>query len=204
MAVQTIRDSMRRIVMFNHVSADGYFADAKGTLDWVVQDTELDKAVMRDGDYPLDTILFGRRTYEMFEAFWPTVTKDSLGPHGAPVSPAILKMADILNETPKIVFSKTMKEASWKNTRVVPNLDIGEVKRMKERAVGDSIIFGSGSIVSQLTEHGLIDEYQIVVCPVMLGSGKPLVDGFSKIVGLKLENVREFPTGKVVLRYTHS
>ncbi len=192
---------MRRIVMFNRVSADGYFADAKGSLDWVVQDPELDGAVMGE-DLQIDTILFGRRTYEMFAAFWPFVTKDSPGPHGAPMSPAILKMASILNETPKIVFSKTLTKPTWKNTRVAPKLDAREIGRMKQQRGKDMIIFGSASIVSQLTEHCLIDEYHVVVCPVILGSGKPLVDGFSKLLGLQLEEARTFPTGNLLLRYT--
>lgn len=192
---------MRRIVMFNNVSADGYFADSKGSLDWVVQDPELDKAVMGRGDIELGAILFGRRTYEMFEAFWPNVTKDSVGPHGTPMSAEILRMASILNETPKIVFSKTMTKTAWKGTRVLPRFDAGEIERMKEGPGGDMMIFGSGSIVSQLTEHGLIDEYQIVVNPVLLGSGKTLLAGAPKIVGLQLEDARKFASGNVLLRY---
>jgi dihydrofolate reductase len=193
---------MRRIVMFNRVSADGYFADVKGSIDWVVQDPKLDEAVMSGGDGEIDTILFGRRTYEMFAAFWPHVTKDSVGPHGAPLSAAILKMASILNETPKIVFSKTMREAEWKNTRVVPMFDAREIASMKKERGKDMIIFGSGTVVSQLTEHRLIDEYQFVVCPVILGSGKPLVGGFSKTIGVELQDARKFPSGNVLLRYT--
>lgn len=192
---------MRRIVMFNRVSVDGYFADAKGSLDWVVQDPDLDQAVMADEDINLDTILFGRRTYEMFEAFWPGVTEDSMGPHGDLMSPAILKMADILNEAPKIVFSKTMTKATWQGTRVWHNFDAGEIRRMKSQSGGDIMVFGSGSIVSQLTQHGLIDDYMIVVNPVMLGSGEPLVGGFSKLVGLELEDVKRFDSGNVLLHY---
>jgi dihydrofolate reductase len=193
---------MRRIVMFNRVSADGYLADEKGSIDWVVQDPKLDEAVMSGGDVEIDTILFGRRTYEMFAAFWPHVTRDSIGPHGAPLSPAILKMASILNETPKIVFSKTMREAAWKETRVIPAFDAREIASMKKERGKDMIIFGSGTVVSQLTEHRLIDEYQVVVCPVLLGSGKPLMGGFYKVIGLELQDARKFPSGSVLLRYT--
>lgn len=193
---------MRRIVMFNHVSADGYFADAKGTIDWVVQDPDLDRAVMSGEDAQVDTFLFGRRTYEMFASFWPHVTRDAPGPHGEPMSPELLKMAASLNETPKVVFSTTMKAATWKNTRIAPRFDARDIARMKQAPGKDMMVFGSGTIVSQLTEHRLIDAYDLVVSPVILGSGKRLVEGFSAIVGLELEEARKFPTGNVLLRYT--
>lgn len=192
---------MRRIVMFNRVSADGFFCDAKGGLDWVVPDAKLDKAVM-SGDVEIGTILFGRRTYEMFAAFWPHVTEDTPAPHGdGPMSREQLAMAAFLNESDKVVFSKTLGKPTWRNTRVVPRFDPREVAAMKRGRGKDIIVFGSGSIVSQLTEHRLIDEYQLVVSPVMLGSGKPLTGGFAGPVGLELEEARKFPTGNVLLRY---
>lgn len=194
--------AMRRIVVFDNVSADGWFADAKGGLDWVVHDPELDRAVMAEGGPPPGAFLFGRRTYEMFAAFWPHVDQGPTGPHGEPMSPELRKMAKTLNATPKVVFSRTLKEASWKPTRILPSLDPREVARMKQQPGGDMMVFGSGSIVSQLTEQRLIDEYQLVVNPVLLGSGKALVDGFSEMVGLRLEEARSFPSGNVLLRYT--
>ena len=89
-------------------------------------------------------------------------------------------MAVFLTETPKLVFSKTLKDVTWKNSRVVPELDPRKIEAMKKRPGKDMLIFGSGSIVSQLTQHGLIDEYQFVVSPILLGSGRQLFGNLAK------------------------
>src|SRR4030095_7389971 len=174
------RKPMRQIMMFNRVSADGYFAAPDGNLNWVVPDDELDKAGA-DASPHADTVLFGRRTYEMFASFWPHVLEDSStapDPHHAGRrSPAMIAMAKMLNEAKKVVFSKTLKEATWNNTRVVREFDPKVIEALKKEPGKGIIIFGSGSIVSQLTEHGLIDEYQFIVNPVFLGKGKSLICG---------------------------
>jgi dihydrofolate reductase len=195
---------MRRIVMFNRVTADGYFAGPDGNLQWVVPEEELDEgaAVRLPGS---DTILFGRRTYEMFEAFWPRALDDSAtspDPHGAGRrSRAIRAMATWINETTKLVFSTTLKKVTWKNSRLLHELDPGEIESIKRQPGKDMMIFGSGSIVSQLTQHGLIDEYQFVVSPILLGSGQQLLSGVSKSLRLDLLEAKEYPSGNVMLRY---
>jgi len=197
---------MRRIVMFNRVTADAYFAGPDGNLDWVVPDKELDRsavgAIERVGT---DMILFGHRTYELFEAFWPHALDDSPtspDPHDAGrLSPEMRAMAVMLNETPKLVFSRTLKEVTWKNSRLLHRFDPREIEAMKRQPGKDMIIFGSGSIVSQLTEHGLIDEYQFVVSPILLGSGRPLLSGVSKSLRLDLLEAKKYPSGNVMLRY---
>ena len=90
---------------------------------------------------------------------------------------------------------------TWNNARLVRELDVDEIAAMKQRPGKDMMIFGSGSIVSQLTQHGLIDEYQCVVCPVFLGEGRRLLDGLSKSVTLELVEARKYASGDVVLRY---
>lgn len=197
---------MRRIVMFNRVTADGYFAGPDGNLDWVVPDQDLDRsaaeAIERSGT---DTILFGRRTYELFEAFWPHALDDSPtspDPHDAGrLSPEMRAMAIMLNETPKLVFSRTLKEVTWKNSRLLHTLDPREIEVMKRQPGKDMIIFGSGSIVSQLTQHGLIDEYQFVVNPILLGNGRPLLSGVSTSLKLELQEAKKYSSGNVMLRY---
>lgn len=197
---------MRRIVMFNRVTADGYFAGPDGNLDWVVPDQDLDRsaaeAIERSGT---DTILFGRRTYELFEAFWPHALDDSPtspDPHDAGrLSPEMRAMAIMLNETPKLVFSRTLKEVTWKNSRLLHTLDPREIEVMKRQPGKDMIIFGSGSIVSQLTQHGLIDEYQFVVSPILLGNGRPLLSGVSTSLKLELQEAKKYSSGNVMLRY---
>jgi dihydrofolate reductase len=201
--------TLRRIVMFNRVSADGYFAGSDGNLDWVVLDAELDrsaaKAIERSGT---DTILFGRRTYELFEAFWPHALGDSPtspDPHDAGrLSPEMRAMAVMLNETSKLVFSRTLKKVTWKNSRLLHELDPRQIEAMKNQPGKDMIVFGSGSIVSQLTQHGLIDEYQFVICPILLGSGRPLLSGVSTSLRLDLLEAKEYPSGNVMLRYARA
>jgi len=197
---------MRRIVMFNRVTADGYFAGPDGNLNWVVPDPELDRsaaeAIARSDT---DTILFGRRTYELFQAFWPHALDDSPtspDPHNAARrSPEMRDMAVMLNDTTKLVFSRTLKEASWKNSRLLHQLDPRAIEAMKRQPGKDMIIFGSGSIVSQLTQHGLIDDYHFVVSPLLLGSGRPLLSGVPQSLRLDLLEAKAYPSGNVMLRY---
>ena len=199
--------TMRRIVMFNQVTVDGYFAGPDGTLEWVVPEQEIHKAAA-EGMPDFDTILFGRRTYEQFAGFWPHALDDSPtapDPHAAGRrSPAIRAMAIWLNETTKLVFSRTMKDVTWRNSRLLGEFDPREVEALKNQPGKDMIIFGSGSIVSQLTQHGLIDEYQFVVSPILLGSGRPLLSGVSKSVRLDLLKAQEYQSGNVMLRYARS
>lgn len=194
---------MRRIMMFNRVSADGYFAAADGNLDWAVPEPKLDE-MAAESTSQFDTYLFGRRTYEIMAQFWPHALDNPAAsdPHGeGELSPATRALAVSLNESPKLVFSRTLKDATWKNTRILPELDPREVEAMKQQSGRDIIILGSGSIVSQLTEHGLIDEYHFVVNPVFLGNGQSLIRGLPKSTRLKLVEVTEYESGNVSLRY---
>jgi dihydrofolate reductase len=175
---------MRRIVTFNWVTANGYFAGPDGSLRWVAPDDEQAKAAA-ESILGFDTVLFGRRTYELFEGFWE---------HRA--------MAIGLNEMTKVVFSRTLREVTWNNSRLLRELDPREIERMKTQPGKDMIIFGSGSIVSQLTRFKLIDEYQFVVCPIFLGSGRPLLGGVTKGLRLELLEAKEYRSGGVMLRYT--
>jgi dihydrofolate reductase len=197
--------TQRRIVMFNQVSADGYFSDTDGGLDWVVSDPEIHARAV-EGMPRTDTILFGRRTYEQFAAFWPHALKDLSvsGPHGSnKTDPAFSAMAHWLNDTQKLVFSKSLKEASWNRSEVLSELDPKHIAALKKAPGKDLLIFGSGSLVAQLTEHGLIDEYRFVVCPVLLGAGNSLFGGadVGAHVSLKLTEAVPFKSGNVMLTY---
>ncbi len=138
---------MRRIVTFNNVSADGYFAAADGGLDWVIDDPELSRSVMETSR--VDTALFGRVTYQQFESFWPHAAEDPATP------PELRVFADALNKMAKVVFSTTLKRVTWKNSRLLHEIVPAEIERMKQEPGDDIIIFGSASIVQKLTEHGL-------------------------------------------------
>ncbi len=110
-------------------------------------------------------------------------------------------MAIWLNEMTKLVFSRTLKGVTWRNSRVLHELDPREIETMKRQPGKDMIVLGSGSIVSQLTQHDLIDEYQFVVCPILLGSGRPLLSGVSKSSRLDLLEAKQYQSGDVMLRY---
>jgi dihydrofolate reductase len=195
---------MRRIVMFNQVSADGYFATPDGSLDWVVPDDKLSQAAMDQGP-AYDTVLFGRKTYDMFEKFWPHALDPSSSTAPDPHAPgrrsaSLRDMAVFLNATSKVVFSRTRKDVTWKNSRLVRELDPRAIEDMKRQPGQDMILFGSGSIVSALTRAGLIDEYQFVVVPVVLGAGRPLFSGVDRLK-LALIDAKGFESGNVLQRY---
>ena len=195
---------MRRIVTFNWVTAGGYFAGPDGNLDWVVPDDE--QATAAAADIPrFDTVLFGRVTYELFEKFWRHAVADSpttADPHRpGQRSREHRAIAVWLNETAKVVFSRSLRAVTWKNYRLVHLLDPQEIEVMKKQPGKDMMIFGSGSIVSQLSQRGLIDEYQFVVCPIFLGSGRPLLGGLSTRVRLDLLEAKRYPSGDVMVRY---
>jgi dihydrofolate reductase len=194
---------MRRILLFDNVSADGYFAREDGRLDWVVPDDEVYKATTRAND-SIDTVLFGRRTYDMFESFWPKALEqpNTPDPHTPTrTSPAMHDMAVFLNEAKKIVFSRTRKAVTWNNSQLVPEFDPARVEAMKKEPGKDIIVFGSGSIVARLTQAGLIDEYLLVVSPVLLGAGRSWLAGVTKTTQLEQAEAQRFPSGVVLLRY---
>lgn len=198
--------SMRKIVVFNRVSADGYFAGPDGGLDWVIPDEEVDRSGAA-GIPRTDTVLFGRKTYDLMESFWPRALKEDVVPD--PHSPSRGSgqqnaFAVALNEMTKLVFSRTRKEVTWNNSRLVPEFDPREIETLKRQPGKDIIVFGSGSIVSQLTQHGLVDEYHFVVSPILLGSGRQLLSGVPKRLKLDLKEAKPFPSGNVMLRYARA
>ena len=135
--------------------------------------------------------MFGRITYDLMTRYWPT-------PAAMKNSPAV---AEGINKVPKVVFSRTLDKASWNNTRLVKGDPVQEVRKMKAAPGEDMVILGSGSIVSQLAQAGLIDEYQIVVSPIVLGEGKTMFDGIQKKLPLTLAKSRTFGNGNVLLCY---
>ena len=195
---------MRRIVLFENMSADGYFAAADGNLDWAVPEPEMDKEAAA-GSAMTDTMLFGRKTYQMFEQFWPKALEDPAGasdPHNPGYrSPEMQTIARSINEATKIVFSRTLKAVTWKNSQLRPAFDSREIAALKEQQGKEIMLFGSGEVASQLASHGLIDEYQFMVNPVVLGHGRNLFTAMNARVKLKLVETKAFPSGNVRLRY---
>jgi dihydrofolate reductase len=124
-------------------------------------------------------------------SFWPT-------PAATQSMPVV---AERMNALPKVVFSRTLKAAKWNNTKLVKADMAGETRKMKLNPGADMVIFGSGSIVAQLAREGLIDEYQIVVDPVVLGGGRTMFEGIPEKLPLKLTKTRTFANGNVLLCY---
>lgn len=183
---------MRQVVMLNRVSLDSFFAGPNGEIDWGIPDPEVDKVA--HGVAHADTILLGRVTYQMFENTWPRIAADPNAPLDA------RKTADEVEEMTKVVFSRTMKQVTWGKSRLLQGNPAEEVAKLKQGDGLDMIIFGSGTIVQQLTDAGLIDEYLLVVTPVVLGAGKPLFRGVNRRA-LELLETKDFKSGNVLLHY---
>ena len=183
---------MRKLAAFVQISLDGYFADVEGGIGWAHKDpddAEWNEFVAGNAKRG-GQLLFGRITYEFMASYWPT-------PMAAANSPVV---AERMNSLPKIVFSRTLDEAPWRNTQLLKGDLVSEVRELKEGAGEDMAILGSGSIISQLAQAGLIDEFQIVVNPVALGKGNALFDGIRSLP-LMLTKTRAFANGNVFLCY---
>jgi dihydrofolate reductase len=184
---------MRKLAVFNHVSLDGYFVDVNGDMSWAKadhQDAEWNTFVT-DNASGGGVLVFGRITYELMAGFWPT-------PFAIESMPNV---AERMNSGQKVVFSRTLDQASWNNTTLVKGDIVAEVRKMKKAPGEGMAILGSGSIVSQLAPEGLIDEYQVVVNPIVLGKGRTMFEGINEKLNLKLTKTRAFGNGNVVLWY---
>ena len=184
---------MRKLTVFNQVSVDGYFRTTAGDIGWVHEqreDPEFKEFIAGNASGG-GVLVFGRKTYEMMSSFWPT-------PAAAQQFPVVAKQ---MNALPKVVFSKTLKRAAWNNTTLVAGDAVTEMRRLKQQPGEPMAILGSGSIVAPLARAGLIDEYQLVLFPLILGDGVSMFDGVGKTVGLKLKSSRTFRNGIAFLVY---
>jgi dihydrofolate reductase len=182
-----------KLTVFNSVTLDGYFSGVNGDISWAhreSKDPEWEEFVVGNAKSG-GVLLFGRTTYELMTSYWPT-------PEAMKNDPVV---AERMNNLPKVVFSRTLDKASWKNTKVVQGDIAAEVRKMKKEPGKDMAILGSGSIVSQLAPTGLIDEYNIIVIPVVLGKGRTMFDGIKEKLSLKLTKTRSFRNGNVLLCY---
>lgn len=182
---------MRKIHVFNNQSLDGYFTDAGGSMNWAHKQDEEWNEFSGENASGEGELLFGRVTYEMMASFWPT-------PRAAQMMPAV---AAGMNAMRKYVISRTLAHAGWQNTTLLKGDLADQARRLKSQPGPGLVILGSGSIVSQLTEAGLIDSYQLVVCPIVLGRGRTLFETVRANVHLRLTKSRTFQNGNVVLWY---
>jgi|SRR5215211_3581349 len=184
---------MRRLSVFNTVSLDGYFTDEKNDMSWAHQgegDAEFNEFTSGNASGG-GTLIFGRITYQLMASYWPT-------PQAAKQFPVV---AEQMNALPKVVFSKSLDKVDWSNTKLVKSDPAAEIRKMKSESGPDMVVMGSGTIVSQLTQARLIDEYQIVVHPLILGKGRTMFDGIKDRLAVKPTATRMFKNGKVFIRY---
>ncbi len=185
---------MRKIIASEFVSADGYMSGPKEDMGWVMNNfnEEMGKYA---GDLmeSMDTVLLGRVTYEIMAGAWPNMTEES--------SPGATKM----NSVRKVVVSSTLDAAPWgkyEAARIIRNNVEEEIRQLKQMPGRNIVIYGSGTLVHSLTELGLIDEYQLLVHPVLLGGGKLLFRPMRRQIDLKLLRVQSFGNGVNVLYYS--
>src|SRR5918999_5067177 len=178
---------MRKLFWQMSVTLDGFMEGPNHELD--------DTAGFKDEDFDryatemlksIDGILIGRKTYEFFAAYWPTATGED---------------AERLNALPKIVFSRTLKNVEWNNSRLVSDNVEQEVTRLKQQPGKDLALFGSSDLAATLIRLGLIDEYRILVTPVVLGSGTPMFKDVRERIRLKLMKATTWRSGIVALYY---
>ncbi|MGH9907470.1 MAG: dihydrofolate reductase family protein [Pyrinomonadaceae bacterium] len=184
---------MRKVILQEFLTLDSLAAGPNDNVDYVPASTKGDESFGKEQVKlmnSIDTILLGRVTYQMFAEYWPKVTK---GKEKA--------FADKLNSIPKIVFSKTLESApwgDWEEAKVVKNSAAEEIAKLRRQRGKDMVIWGSISLAQSLIKEGLIDEYRLVTCPVVLGKGRPLfldeVDSF----GLKLLQAKTFDLGAFI------
>jgi dihydrofolate reductase len=187
---------MRKLVLFMHVSLDGYASDSNGGLGWIPYNEEFEKyaeEVVAEVGSPV----YGRTTYRMMEGYWPTVLED------ANATKHEIEHANWVQEVKKIVISSTLDKAEWNNTMLIKDNIAEEIKALKEQPGKNLVIFGSPGAASTLLELGLIDELLLTICPVILGGGggKSVFDGASEKIKLKLLSSRTFKSGIIATRY---
>jgi dihydrofolate reductase len=181
---------MRKVFLFNMTTLDGFFEGPNQDISWHNVDEEFNEFAI-DQLNEIDTLLFGRVTYQLMASYWPTEAAINDDPI----------VAGLMNSLPKIVISKTLDQAEWNNSRLVKENVVEEVLQLKEQPGKDIAIFGSSDLAVTLSENGLIDEYRIIFSPVFLGNGTSLLKGIKEKLNLKFLNARIFKSGNVLLYY---
>ena len=178
---------MRRVVLQMGVSVDGYVAGVGGNLDWGLLDEHPDVRAWKVAALrKVGTHVVGRVTYEAMAQHWPQATDE---------------YASYMNDSPKVVFSRTLETADWPETRIAHGELAEEMAALKAEEGGDIMAHGGATFVQALSQQGLIDQYNLVIPPVALGSGLPLFKDLSKPLHLELTQSRSFPGGTVINVY---
>jgi dihydrofolate reductase len=187
---------MRKVILFMHVSLDGFVCGPNDEMDWcTMNDDEIGKFLVPDLQTTVDTMLVGRKLYQGFEQYWPSVPEN-------PDSPAdLISFAHWMTDTYKVVFTNTLKELRWKNSSIADADPATTVQKLKQQPGGDMVIFGGASTSAFFAGHQLIDEYRIKLEPYILGKGKSLYNDIRERVHLKLIKSKSFDSGVAGLYY---
>lgn len=182
---------MAKLIAYNFITLDGYYKGIKEDISWHMHGKE--ESEYSEEMLALDNVLvFGRKTFEFMASFWPT-------PFAAEMYP---KVAEGMNKAEKILITRNpQEEVGWKNTTTVTGDVVTQIRKLKAASAKDFTILGSGSIINLFTEYNLIDEYQIMIDPVAIGSGTSIFSGIKSPLPLKLKRVRTFKSGVVLLCY---
>ena len=181
---------MGRLILFNFITVDGFFEGKNHELDWHNVDAEFHDFAVQQLD-TADTLVFGRKTYELMKNYWTSneaIATDKI-------------IADKMNSYIKIVFSKSLDKAEWMNTVFFKNNIEEVIQGLKQKSYKDILILGSANLTSTLQRRNLIDEYRIMVNPIILGDGVPLFKPIHERQQLKLIQTRVFESGNILLYF---
>jgi dihydrofolate reductase len=199
-----VRDSRRRVVASTFVTLDGYMVGPDEDISWVVDgfDRQMQADIAEDMSSGSDAFVFGRVTFEIFEAYWPSAVPyeagDELSPAEGKEDPRIIQA---LNDFPKLVFSRTLETSQWSNTRIAREGLEDEIRELKQQPGKAVNIQGSASIVQALARADLIDDYHLYVHPVLLGAGKPLFAPGHNRQDFELAHSKPYANGVVAMSY---
>jgi dihydrofolate reductase len=178
--------NVKKVIVSEFVTLDGIM-EAPDQWSFQFWNEEIAKFKF-DELFASDALLLGRVTYQGFAAAWPSMTDEE-------------GFAERMNSLPKFVVSKTLEEVEWNNSRLIKGNIAEEVSKLKQQPGQDILISGSGDLIHTLTQYNLIDEYRLLVYPVVLGSGKPLFKSLNDQLHLKLLETKTFDSGVVLLSY---
>lgn len=184
---------MRKLTSFTVITLNGYYKNLDGDISWHQHGAE-ESNYSAESLEPGNALLFGRVTYEEMASYWSS--QDAFDQ-----TPVI---AEGMNKADKIVFSRTLDKPSWQNSTVIKDNMVEEIKKLKETPGNDLTLLGSGSILMQFAEQGLIDEYQIMIDPVAIGAGTTLFASLKRTLKLNLVHSIPFNSGVVLLHYEPS
>lgn len=175
---------MRKVILSMMVSIDGYMKGQNDDIHWHVWDGEMSEYMLTFFD-SVDTFIYGRKSYELMLSYWPAQSGE---------------FADIMNATDKIVFSRTLKDVGW-NARLVNGSLVEEIAKLKGQQGKDLVIFAGADLASGFIKNNLIDEYRLIINPVVLGSGTALFKNRDEMIKLNLIDSQKFDCGNILLRY---